>query len=370
MPPSTKLSLLGFCLCAVVLLAGCDKQEEISVYTVPSHESLQTPEFQKEAAARKSKPARMLAAIAQNGPYLWFYKLQGPPDVVADRDGEFREFLKSLRFSAEGKPEWTLPQGWREKPVDERARGIRFATLVLKDEPPLELTVTMLPAGEDLAQARLDNINRWRNQLDLPFLKVEDLPARTETLKAGEISVTYLNIVGKAKPSGGMGPMAGGMGPMGPFAAAPNDPQANAPKDTQPGKKSDPSAIGFDKPGEWTAVPPKQFITAAFEVTDGTKELSITVSRTGGSKVDNVNRWRDQLGVGKVSAEEISQSLQKFPVGDRTGQLVEIKSDSETLIVVMIEDGEKHVFVKLRGNPELAIRERKRFEAFAKSVKF
>jgi hypothetical protein len=355
--------LMGCCLCAVVLLAGCEKQEEISVYTVPSHESLQTPEFQKAAAERKPKPARMLAAIAPNGPLLWFFKLQGPPEAVANRDAEFREFLASVHFNAAGDPEWTLPKDWSARPGSQ----MRFATLVLPGDPPLEVTVTKLPAGNDLDQARLDNINRWRGQLDLPHIEIEDLPSRTENIEAGDITVTYLNIVGKAKPAAAM---AGGMPPMIQRAISNREGPADDGTARQPAKAAEQSDIKFEKPGEWTEVPPKQFITAAFEVTDGAKKLSITVSRAGGSKVANVNRWRGQLGVGPLSEDEINKSLQKFTVGDRAGQLVEIKSDTQTLTAVMIEDGERTVFVKLMGDPELAVRERKRFETFAKSLKF
>ena len=41
---------------SVVFLAGCDQHEEVSTYTVPSHESLQTKEFLKASAARKARP--------------------------------------------------------------------------------------------------------------------------------------------------------------------------------------------------------------------------------------------------------------------------------------------------------------------------
>ena len=61
----------GFLLAGVSLLCGCEQQEKITSYTVPRHESLQTPEFLAETAKRKSQPARMLAAIVPDGSELW-----------------------------------------------------------------------------------------------------------------------------------------------------------------------------------------------------------------------------------------------------------------------------------------------------------
>ncbi len=339
---------------SVVFLAGCDQHEEVSTYTVPSHESLQTKEFLKASAARKARPAQMLAAIVPHGSSLWFFKLQGPPEPVAALEPEFRTLLKSVHFSAAGKAEWTLPTNWQEKPV--KPGEMRTATLVTPGESPLEVTVTTLPAGKDLTEGLLDNINRWRNQLDLPFIKAEDLPSRTETIKTDKFNITLLNITGKLKPNSGM-PKA-----MPPLAAA-AEPKTEAPDDET-------ADIQYDQPKEWIRVRPPTFTMAAFEVVDGKKRVRITLSIAGGSRMANVNRWRGQLGLGPQTEEEINKSLQKFDVGKRTGQLVELKGEEQTMLGLMIENGEQSVFVKLMGDPELAVTERKRFEAFAKSLKF
>lgn len=348
-------------IAGLMTLAGCEKPEEITSYTVASHESIQTPEFLAETASRKPKPARMLAAIIPRGELFWFVKLQGPPDAVATREGEFREFLKSLRFTEAGAIKWTLPGDWQEKP--ERANEMRYATLTLPGDPKLEATVTKLPGGSDLTEALLSNINRWRSQLDLPFIEAADLPSRTEAIRSGDLEITFLNIVGKAKPAAAM---PSGMPPMAGPHAGPDRPTP-APAAAKDEQASD---IKFEKPAAWIQVRPKTFTIAAFEVIDGKKQLSVTISRAGGSKVANVNRWRGQLGIGPLSDEEVAKALQKITVGSRSGELVEMKNDEQTLIAVMIEDGDQTVFVKMMGDSELAAKERQNFDAFAKSLKF
>ena len=343
------------------LLCGCEQQEKITSYTVPRHESLQTPEFLVETAKRKAQPARMLAAIVPHGAELWFFKLQGPPDDVTARDGEFHEFLKSVRFAENTKIEWTLPAKWQEKP----GNANRYATLVLSEQPSLEVTVTVLAAGgDDRTEQLLSNINRWRGQLDLPQIQAEDLPTRTETIKAGELIITAINIQGKAAPRPAMpgGMMPPGMGRTDPHEAAP---AAERPAGGAKGGSKSP----FDKPAEWTEAPPKQFQLARFTVGEGEQTAEIAVSRAGGDRGANINRWRGQLGLNPLSAEELKQTGQPFEVGSKKGELIEIVVEDRALVGVMIPDGDQSWFIKLTGHAALAAKERSRFEAFAKSLK-
>lgn len=345
--------LLPAACCAVLLLTGCDKHEEVANYTVPSHESLQTPEFRDKVEKRKPTPARMLAAIIPQGPVLWFFKLQGPPDLVAERETEFRDLLKSVQFDKSGTPTWKLPSNWKEQPGNE----MRFATLVLP-QTPLEVTVTKLPAGDDLTESIVANINRWRNQLDLPFIQADDLKSRAETIERDGLTITLINILGKARPAAAM---PAGMPPMAKPAAT---------KAPTPPASDEPEEIKYDKPAEWTAVPPKMFTIVAFEATEGQQKVVISLSRAGGSKVANVNRWRGQLGMPPEKEGAILASLEKVPLGKRTGELVTLKNKGQTMLGLMIPDGEQTVFVKLMGDEELAAKERGRFDAFAQSLKF
>jgi len=360
-PSIVERAASGLLLAGVTLLCGCEQQEKIASYTVPRHESLQTPEFLAAAAKRKPQPARMLAAIVPHGSELWFFKLQGPPDDVAARDGEFHEFLKSVRFANDTKIEWTLPAMWKETPGDQN----RYATLVLNEMPPLEATVTVLAAGgDDRTKQLLNNINRWRGQLDLPHIEADDLPTRTETLQAGELTVTLINIVGKASPRPAM---PGGMIPPGMGRPDPREgaPAAERPADGAKGRSESP----FDKPAEWTEVPPKQFQLARFTVGEGEQAAEIAVSRAGGERAANINRWRGQLGLNPLSPEELKETGQPFEVGTKKGELIEIVVEDRALLGVMIPDGGQSWFIKLTGHAALAAKERSRFEAFAKSLK-
>lgn len=365
---SSRLASFTTTPCAILagtlLLCGCGQKEEVTTYTVATHESIQTPEYLAQLEARRPKPARMLAAIVPHGQELWFFKLQGEPIAVSDREPEFRELVKSVEFAPSGKIGWKLPAGWKETPGNE----MRYATLVLSDSPKLEVSVTTLPGSGKLAPDLLANINRWRGQLDLPFIEEEDLPSRTETIEAGGLSITYLNIVGKAKP----GPAMGGMPPMMGHGDAPQSPPKAAPVKEAPSTDDGAGSTGiaFIKPDEWIQVRATTITLYAFEAVNGKQKASITVSRVGGSKTANVNRWRGQLGLEPLSDAEIEKSLVTFPVGSRKGGLVQLQNETQAMLGLMIEDGDQTVFVKLTGDPETAAKERERFETFARSLKF
>jgi hypothetical protein len=204
-----RRSLLAVVAGAVmVLAAGCEKPEGVVHYTVAKPPPLDPLPAKADPHAGlnlppKTKPTgeptdRMLGAIVPRGEQLWFFKLMGPKDPVAAQTEGFTALLKSVRFSAEGKPSWTLPSGWQER----SGPAPRFATLTIPaDGKPLETTVSMLPNTSDA----LRNVNRWRDQLSLPPITAEELADESTQVELAEGAATFVNLLGHAAP-GGMRP--------------------------------------------------------------------------------------------------------------------------------------------------------------------
>ena len=155
---------------------------------------------------------------------------------------------------------------------------------------------------------------------------------------------------------------------MPPGMGRPDPREATAPAE-QPGADAKDSGLKYDKPEEWTEAPPKQFQLARFLAKDGEQTAEIAVSRAGGVRAANINRWRGQLGLNPLSPEELKQAGQPFEVGSKKGELIEIVAEDRALLGVMIPDGDQSWFIKLTGHAALAVKERTRFEAFAKSLK-
>lgn len=208
---SSLHGLLVLLLASLSLAAatGCDRAEQIAHYRVPKPVPLEPiadagPQNPHAAGlgtqpAEPVKPAgeptdRMLGAIVPLGEKFWFFKLMGSKDPVAAKTDEFLAFLKSVHFSAEGNPQWTLPEGWREQP----GSAMRYATLVIPgDGKPLEVTVTVLPG----ASGALANVNRWRGQLSLPPITEEQLAGESTRIPLDGATATLVNLLGTAGPN-------------------------------------------------------------------------------------------------------------------------------------------------------------------------
>jgi len=144
----------------------------------------------------------------------WFFKLTGEKAAVEPQHEAFLQFITSIKFSG-GKPTWTLPPDWKQLP----GSSMRFATIqIAADGKPLELSVIPLPqAGgdttkSDTAKYVLDNVNRWRNQLNLKPITADELSTTTKSLKIDGHDATLVSLVGTG--SGGMS----GAAPFAPFA--------------------------------------------------------------------------------------------------------------------------------------------------------
>jgi hypothetical protein len=210
---SLVLLLAGLCLAASI---GCEKSEQIARYTVERLPPFEPPQTAspRDAQGQPPQPAgeptdRMLGAIVPRGGQGWFFKLTGSKDVVAAQADTFAALVKSVHFSAEGKPQWTLPADWQERPGGD----IRYATLVIPGEDkPLEVSVTVLPnPGNDDQSYVLLNVNRWRDQLRLPRIAKEQLAGESTSIPLDGATATLVNLLGTAAPSNmGRGPFQSG----------------------------------------------------------------------------------------------------------------------------------------------------------------
>lgn len=156
-------------------------------------------------------------------------------------------------------------------------------------------------------------------------------------------------------------PNAGAMPPR--MGSRPTGPAAEKPE------------VKFDKPEGWQESGGTPFSVAAFEVVEGDQRIETTVSPTGGDLLANMNRWRDQVGLPHFTREEMEKAFESREVNGQPAKFIEMHSPDgapkkDSILGVVVEDGERTWFVKLRGSTELAKREREKFDAFAKSLQW
>lgn len=376
MPPRELTSVKLFSTLRMVLVCGlvatanggCRPQDNITQYDVPKVEAIQlpTPTGKGSASNSAGEPQRMLGAIIPHDGQFWFLKLTGPLDAVASRVAEFRQVVQSMTFNDSGKPQWTLPGGWSQQP----SSGLRFATLVIDTQPPLETSVTVLPAGEgDQQEGVLANLNRWRGQLSLPPMKSDQLSSETETLTLPkDHTAVFVNLEGQAKAAGGMGgPFAGGRGGFDrPMAAPPMNDAANATA----------SPLKMTAPPDWRPGKSGGMRKAAYEIEGAAGKGEVTMidlAKAAGDRLANVNRWAGQIGAKTYDAEGLKAALQPIEVGSDTGDYAVLiappdAEKGQSILGVIIDKGDKTWFIKLQATTALALQEKAAFEAFVKSV--
>jgi hypothetical protein len=318
-----RIRLLWLLLAAWVA-AGCD-DPRIERYRVARVDPAPRP------------PLRTLGAIVPRPDMVWFAKLMGPaPKVEAERES-FESFVRSLRFPSKGpRIEWDTPPGWTPAP----SKGMRFATfLVGQDQPRME--VTLIPLGPEAASV-LDNVNRWRRELEL---------APIDEQRLGRY-LTRVEVDG---------------GPAVLVDLAANEETVGAAPDAR-------TPLTWTLPPGWKALPsPGPMRTAAFHVEEGGDRVEVTVvglAGAAGGMEANVNRWRGQIGLPPAGEAEIEREMVSFPVGDGEGKLADLAGARDRILAAIVSRPGMTWFFKMQGPRELVGRRKEEFQSFVRSARF
>jgi hypothetical protein len=325
---------------AAGLLAGCQNDEEIRHYQVP----------------RPEEPPlnRLLGAIFPKGDQPWFFKLVGPAPLIEKHQAEFDRFVQSVRLSDKGDQPitWTAPEGWRPGPKNE----LRYATFYMGPEDnPLELTVST--SGGSL----LENVNRWRRQLALGPLTETGLAQDTKQIQVEGITVTLVDMEGTGSGKtrmGGGAPIAGAASPHG--GAIPSRP------------------VRYSVPTGWQEEPPNAPRVAAFRIAEGNQSAEVTIipfAGEAGGLVENVKRWRGEVGLGSIPTDELLKQVQPLTVDGLPAAYVDLlgpasAGEKRHTLAVMVPRGGQSWFIKMRGSADLVSKQKPTFETFVKSVRF
>jgi hypothetical protein len=117
-----------------------------------------------------------------------------------------------------------------------------------------------------------------------------------------------------------------------------------------------------------------------FSVTgkDG-QEAQVTIvplAGLGGGDLENVNRWRGQVGLGPITAEELSSQESNVVIAGQTGKLFEIagtipnQKDKTRILAAILRRGGMTWFFKMTGGDALVQQEKAAFQEFMKGISF
>jgi hypothetical protein len=166
------------------------------------------------------------------------------------------------------------------------------------------------------------------------------------------------------------------------YRVAKEQPGAQAPGQTLPPGHPDTgetkASLKWQLPAGWEEVPAGPMRAASFRVKSKEgKQADIGIFPPGisGSDLDNVNRWRGQVGLPPVSEPELSKLAQTVEAAGQSAQLFEASGagpngeKSRILSAIQRRDGEPWFF-KMTGDDEFVAQQKPAFIEFLKSLSF
>ena len=135
--------------------------------------------------------------------------------------------------------------------------------------------------------------------------------------------------------------------------------------------------LQWKSPAGWQEQPASGMRVGSFSVTRGDQKADVSViplAGVSGSELDNVNRWRGQVGVGPIDASKLAEAGEKVLIGSQQGTLYDMagtdpqtKQPARILAAILSSQGMTWFF-KMLGSDALVEEQKPAFKEFLKSV--
>jgi hypothetical protein len=127
----------------------------------------------------------------------------------------------------------------------------------------------------------------------------------------------------------------------------------------------------WDVPSEWIEAENDQFSAFAWETAKSGEKARITVSplSEGAGLEQQFVRWRGQIALPGVAPDEVMKDVQTLQLEGCTGQYVEYKGESETILGMIVPLKDKLWIFKLRASNAAADKAKASFKSFCESMK-
>lgn len=138
--------------------------------------------------------------------------------------------------------------------------------------------------------------------------------------------------------------------------------------------------IAWKTPSGWEQVPPSQMRVGSFRIKDSsgkTADVSvIPLPGLAGGDLDNVNRWRGQVGLSPTDDEDLKKASEPVTIAGSTAQLYDLagqapgSGDTTRILGAILRREGVAWFFKMTGADDLVSREKAAFKEFLTSLSF
>jgi hypothetical protein len=286
-----------------------------------------------------------------------------------------------------------VPKNWESQPLSQ----MREASFIVRGDNGSTADISLVKLGPAAGNV-LDNVNRWLGQLKQPAVTDEKL--RTMIQSLGDAAVVDLS----GQPENGdpakdgriVGAIAANESGTAFYKMRGNAALVGAEKDnflkwvsasrggtstlvtvnataTPAPSESDLPKIKWELPSGWSTKPPSSMRYASFSAEKNGESADISVVTfpgDGGSDVDNVNRWRQQIGLPAVGEELLKPMIAAAHAGDVHIDTIDMAGPSARLLAGWTRHSGRAWFFKMMGPPQLIEEEKPKFMAFLQSIRF
>jgi len=356
------VQLVVYSTSLAILLVSCEKNSEIKVYRVSKAPLEESPPQQQSAMPTNTTAPRMPGGLA-------------PATETAV----------------------TTPPNWEPQPLSQ----MRQASFLVKGDNGAIADISFVSLGSTAGNV-LENVNRWLGQIGQPpiteqklgemaqrlhtslgdaaIVDLTGLPDNADPARDGRI-IAAMVITGNStlffKMRGNADLSEAQKGDFIKWVAAVCDAQTQtgAPQmAAAPPNDSGAPRIQWKAPEGWTEVPPSSMRYASFSAPaeDGSKiDISVvTFPGDGGSDVDNINRWRGQIGLDPIDANTVTSEVAPLKTADTTFSTAEIAGDKTRTIAAWTRRDGRVWFFKATGPNASVEKEKPNFVKFIESVRF
>jgi hypothetical protein len=304
---------------------------------------------------------------------------------------------------------WTTPSGWTEMPAGE----MRVASFKIAGADGKQADVSVIPLG-GMAGTELGNVNRWRGQVGLPEITEGELQKSGQTVEANGQPAQLYDVAGTNPASGDATRIVGviqhrpdatwfykmtgdadlvaqqkpafieflkslKMQPAQSQTVLPSGHPAVGDMGAAPAASAPVSHEGQPKwevPQGWQEVSGGQFLVAKFLVGNGAAAVNVSSSAgDGGGFLDNVNRWRGQLGLPRADASAYPYQKEPDLAGTPYGIIDLTGKDARTgnparILGAVISQKDQTWFYKLMGDAKVVESQKDAFVKFVQSAKY
>lgn len=349
---------------AVVSLVACDNKSEIKVYRVSK-----APLEEAGTEQQNTMPANAPSPSMPGG--------MAAPTIAT--------------VSA------PAPPNWQPQPLSQ----MRQASFLVKGDSGAVADISFVSLGMSAGNV-LENVNRWLSQIgqppideqklnqivqhlttsigDVTVVDLEGLPADADPKKDGRI-IAAMTTTGSStlffKIRGNAALTESQKNDFTKWVAAVCNSQsgskAQQATSTMPPQGSDNPQIKWQTPAGWNEVAPSAMRYASFSAGAENNKIDVSIVTfpgEGGSDSDNVNRWRQQIGLPSMSPDAVASQVAPLQTSQGNFSSVDIAGvKMRTVAAWTRRDG--HVwFFKATGPIGAIEQEKQNFVKFVQSVRF